>query len=41
MCIATMDNKKFIELFEKYQDKYKWRKNSNIYKMYEASINGD
>ncbi len=41
MCIATMDNKKFIELFEKYQDKYKWRKNSNIYKMYETSLNGE
>ncbi len=39
--LATLDNQKFIELFEKLQDKYKWRKNSNIYKLYLKSKAGE
>lgn len=38
--LANKDNAKFIELFEKLQPKYRWRKNSNIYKLYEASLHG-
>ena len=41
MCLATVDNKKFIEIFEQLQPKYKWRKNSNIFKLYVASLNGE
>lgn len=41
MSLATIDNKKFIEVYEQLQPKYKWRKNSNIYKIYQASINGE
>lgn len=41
MCLATIDNKKFIEIFEQLQPKYKWRKNSNIFKLYVASLNGE
>lgn len=41
MSLATIDNKKFIEVYEQLQEKYKWRKNSNIYKLYQASINGE
>ena len=41
MNLATIDNKKFIEVYEQLQEKYKWRKNSNIYKLYQASINGE
>lgn len=41
MCLATIDNKKFIEIYEQLQPKYKWRKNSNIYKLYIASLNGE
>ena len=41
MCLATVDNKKFIEVYEKLYPKYKWRKNSNIYKIYQASLNGE
>lgn len=41
MCLANIDNKKFIELYEKLQPKYKWRKNSNIFKLYTASLNGE
>ena len=32
--LSMVDNAKFIELFEAMQPKYKWRKNSNIYKLY-------
>lgn len=35
--LAMKDNAKFVELFEKLQPKYKWRKNSNLYKLYLAS----
>lgn len=41
MCLATVDNQKFIEVYEELQPKYKWRKNSNIYKLYEKSLNGE
>lgn len=41
MSLATIDNKKFIEVYEQLQEKYKWRKNSKIYKLYQASINGE
>lgn len=41
MSLATIDNKKFIEIYEQLQPKYNWRKNSNIYKLYQASINGE
>lgn len=38
--LATKDNAKFIELFERLLPKYRWRKNSNIYKLYLASKEG-
>ena len=38
--LATVDNAKFVELFEELQPKYRWRKNSNIYKLYTASKEG-
>lgn len=41
ICLATIDNKKFIEIFEQLQPKFKWRKNSNIYKLYISSLNGE
>ena len=41
MCLATVNNKKFIEVYDKLQPKYKWRKNSNIFKLYAASLNGE
>lgn len=39
--LATVDNKKFIELFENLLDRYRWRKNSNIYKLYVQSKAGE
>lgn len=39
--LAYLDNKKFIELYEKYYPKYKWRKNSIIFKVYAQSLNGE
>lgn len=39
--VAKFDNKKFIELYEKYQPVYKWRKNTNIFKLYVAVLNGE
>lgn len=39
--IAKYDTKKFIELYEKYQPVYKWRKNTNIFKLYMDVLNGD
>lgn len=39
--IAKFDSKKFIELYEKYQPVYKWRKNTNIFKLYVAVLNGE
>ena len=39
--LAYLDNKKFIELYEKFYPKYKWRKNSIIFKVYQSSMNGE
>lgn len=41
MKLAYINNKKFIELYEKYQPMFKWRKNSSIYKLYQQSLNGE
>ncbi|WP_457195894.1 hypothetical protein [Paenibacillus polymyxa] len=41
MKLAFADNAKFIELFEQLHSKYKWRKNSNIYKLYLRSKAGE
>ncbi len=38
--LANIDNAKFVELFESLLPKYRWRKNSNIYKLYLASKEG-
>ena len=38
--LATKDNAKFVELFDELYPKYKWRKNSNIYKLYALSKEG-
>ena len=38
--LATVDNAKFIELLESMVEKYRWRKNSAIYKLYLASKEG-
>lgn len=39
--LAYLDNKKFLELYEKYYPKFKWRKNSIIFKVYAQSLNGE
>ena len=39
--LAYLDNKKFIELYEKFYPKFKWRKNSIIFKIYAQSLNGE
>lgn len=39
--LAYLDNKKFIELYEKYQPVYKWKKNTNVFKIYTQSLNGE
>lgn len=39
--LSNIDNKKFIELFEKFNQIYKWKKNTIIYKVYIASKNGE
>ncbi len=41
MKLASIDNTKFIEIFEKLFEKYRWRKNSSIYKLYLRSKNGE
>lgn len=41
MSLANINNKKFIEIYEELEPKFKWRKNSNIYKLYQASLNGE
>ncbi len=41
MQLAFADNAKFIEIFEKFVEKYRWRKNSNIYKLYVQSKAGE
>lgn len=38
--LAILNIKEFIRLYEKFYPYYKWRKNSNIYKMYEAAKEG-
>lgn len=38
--LAMVNNSKFVEMFEEMLPKYKWRKNSNIYKLYIASKEG-
>lgn len=40
MDLALIAPDKFVKMFEKYLPKYKWRKNSNIYKLYEAAKSG-
>lgn len=39
--LANIDNKKFIEVYEQYYPIFKWRKNSIIFKLYTASLNGE
>ena len=39
--LAYLDNKKFLELYEKYYPKFKWRKSSIIFKVYAQSLNGE
>lgn len=39
--LAYLDNKKFIELYDKYYQTFKWRKNSIIFKVYAQSLNGE
>lgn len=39
--LAFIDNAKFIEFFEAMLPKYRWRKNSNIYKLYLRSKAGE
>lgn len=38
--LAVLNVKEFIRLYEAFYPSYKWRKNSNIYKMYEAAKEG-
>ena len=38
--LAPLAPDKFAELFEKYQPKYKWRKNGSLCKLYEAAKSG-
>lgn len=40
MQLANINNEIFIKVYEKYNEYYKWRKNSNIYKLYQASLKG-
>ena len=39
--LAYLDNNKFLELYDKYYPKFKWRKNSIIFKVYAQSLNGE
>ncbi|MEG1894608.1 MAG: hypothetical protein RR162_00110 [Oscillospiraceae bacterium] len=41
MKLAFLDNHQFIEFYERLYEKYKWRKNSNIFKLYQKSILGE
>lgn len=41
MQLAFINNKVFIETYEKYNETFKWRKNSNIYKIYQQSLKGE
>lgn len=38
--IASVDNALFVQLFEELNPKYRWRKNSVVYKLYVASKEG-
>lgn len=39
--LSSINNAKFIELFEALLPKYRWRKNSTIYKIYTKSLAGE
>lgn len=41
MKLAFLDNQQFIEIYERLYGKYKWRKNSNIFKLYQQSLAGE
>lgn len=41
MKLAFVNNKVFIKTYEKYNEVFKWRKNSNIYKLYQQSLKGE
>lgn len=41
MKLAFVNNNIFIKTYEKYNEVFKWRKNSNIYKLYQKSLNGE
>ena len=41
MKLAFVDNASFIKIYEEYDKIFKWRKNSNIYKLYQNSLNGE
>lgn len=41
MKLAFVNNEVFIKTYEKYNEIFKWRKNSNIYKLYQKSLNGE
>lgn len=41
MKLAFVNNEAFIKIYEKYNEIFKWRKNSNIYKLYQKSLNGE
>ena len=41
MKLAFVNNEAFIKVYEKYNEVFKWRKNSNIYKLYQKSLNGE
>lgn len=41
MKLAFVNNEVFIKTYEKYNEVFKWRKNSNIYKLYQKSLNGE
>lgn len=38
--MAILNAKEFIRIYEEFNPTYKWRKNSSIYKMYEAAKEG-
>ena len=41
MKLAFVNNASFIKTYEEYNKIFKWRKNSNIYKLYQNSLNGE
>ncbi len=41
MKLAFINSETFIKTYEKYDEVFKWRKNSNIYKLYQKSLNGE